>query len=275
MFFLLNLLLLPVCSRWWWCRPSAHCVRSIPGSTASWWTSCPTCSEMTWVHIKQSTDFRSWFHYLYRELGTKQKSYVHPVTPSPPPLSSPPPLPAGRVRLQAGHRGLHHQHHRGEPREQGDGPGPPVRVHRGLRAHGAGHQDPAPAGQRGAAHAAALQVHPLHLQPRGAGERGRPGRWDLQRLYLLTSTDGHITTCLPLSSWRHFETGCECVCVSFSSAAVSALAKFGAQNDDLLPSVLVLMQRWFISLVSLSSSVFECAFCTFMDKILTERDLRN
>lgn len=26
-------------------------------------------------------------------------------------------------------------------------------------------------------------------------------------------------------------------------AAVSALAKFGAQNDDLLPSVLVLMQR--------------------------------
>lgn len=27
------------------------------------------------------------------------------------------------------------------------------------------------------------------------------------------------------------------------SAAVSALAKFGAQNDDLLPSVLVLMQR--------------------------------
>lgn len=32
--------------RWWWCRPSALFVRSIPGSTASWWTSCPTCSEM-------------------------------------------------------------------------------------------------------------------------------------------------------------------------------------------------------------------------------------
>lgn len=32
---------------------------------------------------------------------------------------------------------------------------------------------------------------------------------------------------------------------SFSlTAAVSALAKFGAQNDDLLPSVLVLMQRY-------------------------------
>lgn len=32
--------------RSWWCRPSALFVRSIPGSTASWWTSCPTCSEM-------------------------------------------------------------------------------------------------------------------------------------------------------------------------------------------------------------------------------------
>lgn len=32
--------------------------------------------------------------------------------------------------------------------------------------------------------------------------------------------------------------------LDISSAAVSALAKFGAQNDDLLPSVLVLMQRY-------------------------------
>lgn len=32
-----------------WCRPSVPCVRSIPGNTVWWWTSCPTCWEMTWV----------------------------------------------------------------------------------------------------------------------------------------------------------------------------------------------------------------------------------
>lgn len=78
---------------------------------------------------------------------------------------------AGRLRVQARHRGLHHQHHRGEPGEQGDGFGSSVRVHRGLRAHGAGHQNPAPAGQGGPAHPPAVQVHPLHFQPGGAGER--------------------------------------------------------------------------------------------------------
>lgn len=39
-------------------------------------------------------------------------------------------------------------------------------------------------------------------------------------------------------------------------AAVSALAKFGAQNDDLLPSVLVLMQRYSFTFPSLFSLHF-------------------
>lgn len=87
------------------------------------------------------------------------------------------PLSAGWLWVQAGHCRLHHQHHWGEPREQRDRLGPPVWVHRGLRTHSVGHQDPAPSWQRGPTHTTALQIHPLHLQPGGAGERGCSRRW--------------------------------------------------------------------------------------------------
>mmetsp|Transcript_27617 Transcript_27617/g.69952 ORF Transcript_27617/g.69952 Transcript_27617/m.69952 type:complete len:437 (+) Transcript_27617:681-1991(+) len=106
--------------------------------------------------------------------GGRDPRHVHQV-PAEAPAAHDLPLQraarGGWLPVQEGHRRHAAHHHRQGARGQGGGPLAPVRVHRGLRVHAALDADPPPAGRRGAEHARALQVHPLHLQPRRARER--------------------------------------------------------------------------------------------------------
>mmetsp|Transcript_26132 Transcript_26132/g.65320 ORF Transcript_26132/g.65320 Transcript_26132/m.65320 type:complete len:247 (-) Transcript_26132:1039-1779(-) len=82
----------------------------------------------------------------------------------------------GRLRVQAHHRPHVPLLHGEDPGPEGHLPRPPLRIHRGLRAHLPLHPNPPPPRRRGPQNGRARKVHPLHLQPPRPRERPRPRR---------------------------------------------------------------------------------------------------